>query len=363
MLKIFKKQLRLEWLIPMFVVVAVFGMVQYVNAQYWVDDPANCPAIDETNYPGQNCDDEMICGDLSGIAQCYDTSFINAPTASTTSNANYSSSYDGGYILNCFATDSSPDPYCNNNNGWWCDRDSECYDVNRNTVCVEDLMASSTCGTCRSGYRECDGSYTDIDGCEIDIGDTPYPGEADAHYHSNGTCTAECDIDFIDCNIDLGTGGDGCEVEDQVSCYFLGLPGTIQGCNGCILDPVNFQTGVEAKFSTTSPLLWGTQYGTGPLFELTNYNASTTGGVFYVGNDGKVGIGTTSPSAMLTIGLDTGSQFLVNATGTVLAGTWQGDVIGLEYGGTNQNLSAVLGGIVYTDSNSMEVLAAGNIGE
>ncbi|MCK5356755.1 MAG: hypothetical protein KAJ48_00035, partial [Elusimicrobiales bacterium] len=337
MLKIFKKQLRLEWLIPMFVVVAVFGMVQYVNAQYWVDDPANCPAIDETNYPGQNCDDEMICGDLSGIAQCYNTSFINAPTASTTSNTNYSSSYDGGYILNCFATDSSPDPYCNNNNGWWCDRDSECYDVNRNTVCVEGQMASSTCGTCRSGYTFCDGSYTDGDGCEINIGTTPYPSENNAHYHSNGTCAPECNSGYLDCDSDLGTSGTGCEVQDGASCTFLGLPGTIQGCADCILDLVNFQTGVEAKFSTTSPLLWGTQYGSGPLVEITNYNASTTGGVFYVGNDGKVGIGTTSPSAMLTIGLDVGSQFLVNATGTVLSGTWQGGAIGLEYGGTNRN--------------------------
>jgi hypothetical protein len=51
----------------------------------------------------------------------------------------------------------------------------------------------------------------------------------------------------------------------------------------------------------------------------------------YVSSSGNIGIATTSPSQIFTIGSTTSSQFLVNATGTVLDGTWQGDVITSTY--------------------------------
>ena len=50
-------------------------------------------------------------------------------------------------------------------------------------------------------------------------------------------------------------------------------------------------------------------------------------------------------------------------TGVITTGTWNGSLIGLAYGGTNKNMTAVNGGIVWTDADSMEVSAAGTTGQ
>jgi hypothetical protein len=55
-------------------------------------------------------------------------------------------------------------------------------------------------------------------------------------------------------------------------------------------------------------------------------------------------------------------QSSITTLGTIGTGTWQGTVIGLTYGGTGKALTASAGGIVYTDADSMEVLAAGTSG-
>ncbi|MEA1909862.1 MAG: hypothetical protein U9M89_02495 [Patescibacteria group bacterium] len=47
-----------------------------------------------------------------------------------------------------------------------------------------------------------------------------------------------------------------------------------------------------------------------------------------------LGIGTTTMSAMLTVGATSSQQFLVNSIGQVVAGTWLGSVIDIAYGGT-----------------------------
>ena len=52
----------------------------------------------------------------------------------------------------------------------------------------------------------------------------------------------------------------------------------------------------------------------------------------------------------------------LTSVGTIGTGTWQGTVIGLTYGGTGKNLTAVNGGIVYSDADSFEILGAGTTG-
>jgi len=52
----------------------------------------------------------------------------------------------------------------------------------------------------------------------------------------------------------------------------------------------------------------------------------------------------------------------LTSVGTIGTGTWQGTVIGLTYGGTGKALTAVNGGIVYSDADSFEILAAGTSG-
>jgi hypothetical protein len=55
-------------------------------------------------------------------------------------------------------------------------------------------------------------------------------------------------------------------------------------------------------------------------------------------------------------------QSSITTLGTIGTGTWQGTVVGLTYGGTGKALTASNGGIVWTDADSMEVLAAGTSG-
>lgn len=46
----------------------------------------------------------------------------------------------------------------------------------------------------------------------------------------------------------------------------------------------------------------------------------------------------------------------INKVGTITTGVWQGSVIGLSYGGTGKVIVPSTGGIVWTDSDSLEVL-------
>lgn len=50
-------------------------------------------------------------------------------------------------------------------------------------------------------------------------------------------------------------------------------------------------------------------------------------------------------------------QASITATGTIASGVWNGTVIGLAYGGTNKNITAANGAIVYSDADSFELLA------
>lgn len=50
-------------------------------------------------------------------------------------------------------------------------------------------------------------------------------------------------------------------------------------------------------------------------------------------------------------------QASITATGTIATGIWQGSVIALAYGGTNANLTASNGGIIYSTASAMAVLA------
>lgn len=257
----------------------VINSVVPALAQYWVSNPSLCPFLDGVVYPGVNCYPNNICGDNAGTPQCSATSGITAPVGASASSTRYSTAHTGGYILNCYATMDSGAPYCDNNGNAWCNADTSCLGINRLTTCTATTWYAFTCGPCVTGYNYCDGSYTDADGCEIQTNVTPYPGEANAVY--NATCNPACATGYNDCDADLGTAGNGCEIQDGSSC---GLNGTYSGCT-CNENTMYFETGVNAQYSTVNPLLQGTQYGSGPLAQL---GTNTTPNLFSILNDGSV---------------------------------------------------------------------------
>jgi len=73
-------------------------------------------------------------------------------------------------------------------------------------------------------------------------------------------------------------------------------------------------------------------------------------------------INNVSVLSATTLGANVVSSSLTSV-GTLTSGTWNASVIDLAHGGTNKNMTAVAGGVVYTDADSMEVTAAGVSGQ
>lgn len=76
------------------------------------------------------------------------------------------------------------------------------------------------------------------------------------------------------------------------------------------------------------------------------------------GTANRITITGTAVDPVVDIASTYVGQATITTLGTVTTGTWNADVLGLAYGGTAKALTADNGGIVYTDANSMEVLAA-----
>jgi hypothetical protein len=191
-------------------IIFFFGMIllgfSFVSsASLRVNDPTTCPSSNDALFPGVSCAPEDICGDISGTPFCLNTAGISVPSpTTTTSNPGLPLS---GFGVDCYNVGSS----CANN--ILCQRDSTCYNVNRLTQCTNWGVAQ--CDVCISGYTYCDGSYIDGNGCEINIGTTAYPGESNAVY--NSVCGPQCSSGYLDCNINLGSSVDGCEIQTGVT--------------------------------------------------------------------------------------------------------------------------------------------------
>lgn len=301
------------------VVLFVFGLfVFFVDvtkavSPYYVDDPNNCPQNYYTLWPGVNLYPQNICGvdpipAPNGTPQPYYTNTLVKASSNASSASQLSASFGGGYLVNCFADIDLAAPYCDNNGTYWCNSDPSCLSQNRTTTCLLNKWASESsafsCGDCDSTHLDCNG---DAGVCEITKNVSNYPTGTNNHY--GNTCNAidaRCDTNYYDCNSTGVTVGDGCEVLRSGSCTISpGLTGTWScvvdaggSCtNGgsnytctCVPPISNFQTGIESMYSTTSPLLWGKQFGTGDLISFSN---ATSSNIFVVKNDASVFMSST----------------------------------------------------------------------
>jgi hypothetical protein len=181
--------------------------------EQWVADPVTCSISDPTSFPGQNCSPVRICGSSSGIAQCYNTTTLLPPAVSATSNTSYSATYpNGGYLTNCYAVKDSTAPYCDNNGSYWCNLSTNCYTTQRrDTVCTANTWNTATCGSCRTGFGDCN---ADAGVCEIQYGTTNYPTGANNNYLN--CTTAQCDTGYLDCDAGGIAVGNGCEIQNEI---------------------------------------------------------------------------------------------------------------------------------------------------
>ena len=240
---------------------------------YYVNDPTSCLSLDPTNYPGQDCTPDNICGVVSGIVQCLDNSTLNPPTASSTSNTLYSGSYGGGFIMDCYRANSCNYGYCN--------RSSTCYTTKRrDTTCVPNFWEVSACGDCRSGYLDCAGD----DVCEVQVGVTAWSTPNTTYL----TCsTGQCSSGYMACEGETATV-DGCNYQTGVTSCTTGggEPGTWEsGCVCTALPQENFITNTLAS-AWGNFLLYAEQLN--PFGWLVNLYNSSTGAFFRVDYDGNV---------------------------------------------------------------------------
>lgn len=87
----------------------------------------------------------------------------------------------------------------------------------------------------------------------------------------------------------------------------------------------------------------------------SDWDISTTGSMS--------GIGSISLDGPITGSTGFNGLVVTPNTGVITTGAWNGSIVGLTFGGTGKNLTAVNGGIVWTDTDSMEVTSAGSAGE
>lgn len=320
----------------------IFLLLQeYVFAALWVTNPSSCPSSDGTNFPGQNCAPQNICGDSSGTAQCYTTSTLVAPSSLGTSTTDQdSNTSSAGWIVNCYATADASEPFCDNSGAFWCDRNATCQAKHTQTNCTASVFAQAVCGNCISPYFACDGSVSDSDGCEIQ--GTSSCGSATGTIIENqcfsataGNCTRSsdyldcdnndaddnqltcnsgngcevnpqtttnntrsiyqtcatfsCQSGYLDCNGD-GNGNsvpyDGCEITVGGACTVGALSGTYgSSCSGtsgqCIVPKKTYITGNRTEYSTnaTETMLWYYDYGTNNLLNASNFNYNKSFGI------------------------------------------------------------------------------------
>ncbi|GEM_PF-1079654 len=318
-------------------IVAVTLMPAKVNAAAnWVANPASCPQSDQANFPGQNCAPNNMCGDTSGIAQCYNTASISAPAVSIDSATLYASLVGGGYVINCFATSDAGTPFCDNNGAAWCNRDASCYGGgnNRLTTCLAGHWASEgasayTCGDCLSTHLDCTGDSK----CETQKNVTAYPTGGNNHY--GNTCNSadvRCNANYYDCDATGVTVGNGCEAYRSGACIGEGnLTGTwscVVDAGGtctdggsnytcvCVTPKCPFESATLCQYFSSDPLLWGKQLGSGELIRMGN---SSKENAFVVENDGSIRMATTSAPGDTT-------GLLYNVNGDLY---WDGTLIGV----------------------------------
>jgi hypothetical protein len=257
-------QMKKQIIILMFIVLIYLVLPTNVLAvtPNYVKDPATCPQTDAVIFPGQNCAPIEICGNILGIAQCYDTPTIPIPGSYNPSyQSQVASGLAAGYVLDCYNPNTCVV-------SWWCSTNSTCNTWHRATVCNSTTLTN--CGTCSSGYYDCDANPND------------------------------------------------CEIQTGSVCYIGSLQGTYSGCT-CVLNRQHFITGLNAPYSTlsTESLLWGTDYGLGLLMNLTSFNTSSH---LYINSSGCILFNDSSSLCSGNI-TGTGGEPLWNANSSTVART------------------------------------------
>ena len=250
----------LTLMIGIFFLINVLGIISADN--YWVTNPANCP----TTYQSQTCTGtKVVCGYTGGITYCSEPGVVIAPSSPGTSNTDISGSFNGGFLIDCYAYQGST-PHCM---PALCDRNSTCYTTNqRDTTCSANVFGASTCGNCRSTYLNCSG-YA----CGTQIGVTTYTQPHTTYLTCN---SGQCSSGYQNCTGALET--EGCLIQTGVtSCTTGGSPGVYGASCSCVAVA---QSDIYTNTFTNafgSNWLWGNQSNPNGWLMNLSVNGKTIG--------------------------------------------------------------------------------------
>jgi hypothetical protein len=129
------------------------------------------------------------------------------------------------------------------------------------------------------------------------------------------------------------------------------------GSAGAILSGTTTANQVLLSGSSAAPS-WSTATypGTTTVNQILYSSAANTISEITTGNNGVL---ITSAGGVPSISstLPAAVQGNITAVGTITSGTWNGSLISLVYGGTNANLTASNGGIVWSNATQMQILS------
>ena len=151
------------------------------------------------------------------------------------------------------------------------------------------------------------------------------------------------------------TQGSGVTITNGAGSITISATGSGGTVTSVSVVSANGLAGTVATATTTPAITLSTTVGTSgvPLVLLGNGTAisgvsSVNSAVLITSAGGLASFATTLPATV---------QGNITTVGTITSGTWNGGIIPLAYGGSNANLTASNGGIVYSTASAMAILA------
>ena len=145
------------------------------------------------------------------------------------------------------------------------------------------------------------------------------------------------------------------------------LSGSVTSSGSLILGGSLDLSSPPAIGGTTPAAITGTNIiATAGLYAKTTFGGTYTDGLIldYATPVGQFTVGGSDSFAWRNGGPSTPTTLMtLSTTGVIGTATWGGGVIGLAYGGTNANLTAVAGGAVYSSGSALGITAAGTSGQ
>ena len=162
------------------------------------------------------------------------------------------------------------------------------------------------------------------------------------------------------------TGGTVTSVSGTGTVSGISLSGTVTSSGSLTLGGSLDLSAPPAIGGTTPNAITGTNIiATAGLYAKTVFSGTFTDGIIvdYASPVGQFTVGASDSFAWRNGGTSPTTLMTLSTSGVIGTASWGGALIGLGFGGTNANLSANAGGVVYSTTTAMAISTAGSVGQ